>query len=92
MLKSKDQATAALVKFKAEAENFVGQQIKILHSDHGGEFLSAAFAGICEAAGINRHLTAPYSPQQNGVVERRNRMVVEMARTIMKSMKILGRY
>ena len=36
MLKSKDQATAALVKFKAEAENSVGQQIKVLHFDHGG--------------------------------------------------------
>ena len=52
----------------------------------------APFVGICEAVGIKRHLTAPYSPQQNGVVERRNRMVVEMARTMMRSMKILGRY
>ena len=54
--------------------------------------MSAAFVGICEATGIKRHLTTPYSPQQNGVVEHRNRTVVEMARTMMRSMKILGRY
>ena len=54
--------------------------------------MSAIFADICEVAGIRRHLTAPYSPQQNGVVERRNRTVVEMARTMLKSMNIPGRY
>jgi hypothetical protein len=37
-------------------------------------------------------LTAPFTPQQNGVVERRNRTVMEMARSIMKSMKVPGRF
>ena len=43
---------------------------------------------LCEASGINRHLTAPYSPQQNGVVERRNRTLMEMTRSILKGMKV----
>nr|GEZ37991.1 retrotransposon protein, putative, unclassified [Tanacetum cinerariifolium] len=38
--------------------------------------------------GLKRHFTAPYSPQQNGVVERRNRSVIEMARSVMKSMEV----
>jgi len=72
VLKTKDQASSAFAKFKAEAENSLGQKIKMVRSDRGGEFLSAAFKDICEQAGIKRQLIAPYSPQQNGVVERRN--------------------
>ena len=73
ILKSKDQAAAAFAKFKVAAENKLGHKVKVLRSDRGGEFLSGIFRNICELAGINRQLTAPYSPQQNGVVERRNR-------------------
>lgn len=91
VLKSKDQARAAFIKFKAEAENFTEHKIKTLRSDRGGEFLSSQFAEVCEKAGIRRHLTAPYSPQQNGVVERRNRTVMEMAQSLLKSMKVPGR-
>jgi hypothetical protein len=88
MLKSKDQACEAFVKFKAETENQTGERIKVLRSDRGGEFLSGVFAGVCENAGIKRQLTAPYTPQQNGVVERRNRIVVEMARSMLKGMNV----
>jgi transposase InsO family protein len=63
-----------------------------VRSDRGGEFLAVAFKEICEEAGIRRQLTAPFTPQQNGVVERRNRTVMEMARSIMKSMKVPGRF
>ena len=43
-------------------------------------------------AGIKRQFTAPYSPQQNGVVERRNRTVMEMARSLMKGMGVPARF
>ena len=92
MLRSKDQACDAFVKYKSETENQTGHKIKILRSDRGGEFLSSIFASICEEAGIKRQLTAPYSPQQNGVVERRNRTVMEMSRSMLKCMKIPGRF
>lgn len=91
MLQSKDQAHDAFVKYKAEVENVTGCKIKTLRSDRGGEFLAKVFAKICEQARIRRHLTAPYSPQQNGVVERRNRSVMEMTRALLKSMKVPGR-
>ena len=67
----------------------------MLRSDRGGEFLAGAFQDVCEKAGIRHHFTAPYSPQQNGVVERKNRTVMEMARALLKkhesSREILGR-
>jgi hypothetical protein len=92
MLKCKDQAYDAFVKYKAETENQTSCKIKTLRSDRGGEFLSSIFSGVCESAGIKRQLTAPFSPQQNGVVERRNRTVVEMARCMLKGMKISRRF
>jgi hypothetical protein len=90
ILKTKDQTCAAFVKYKAEAENGLGHKIKMVRSDRGGEFLSGAFRDVCELAGIQRQFTAPYSPQQNGVVERRNRTVMEMSRAILKSMSVPG--
>jgi hypothetical protein len=92
LLKSKDQAVEAFVKYKAEVENFSECRIKTLRSDRGGEFLAGLFAGVCEQAGIKRQLTAPYTPQQNGVVERKNRTVMEMARSLLKSMRVPGRF
>ena len=62
LLKNKDQACDAFVRYKAEVENITGCRIKTLRSDRGGEFLAGVFAGVCEQAGIRRHLTAPYSP------------------------------
>lgn len=48
--------------------------------------MSNEFKAYCEDNGIERHFTAPYTPQQNGVVERRNRTVVEMTRCFLKEM------
>jgi hypothetical protein len=92
MLKTKDQAVEAFVKYKAEAENCTGNKIKTVRSDRGGEFLAHAFQDICVQAGIRRQFTAPFTPQQNGVVERKNRTVMEMARALLKSMSMPGRY
>lgn len=56
--------------------------------DRGGEFMSNEFKAYCEKEGITRQYTAPYTPQQNGVVERRNRTMMEMARSYLKEMKM----
>ena len=60
-------------------ENQSGNRIKVLRTDKGGEFLSQEFNLSCEAHGIHRELTTPNTPKQNGIVERKNRTVVEMA-------------
>lgn len=69
-------------------ENESQHKVKVFRTDRGGEFLSHQFNNHCEEAGILRHLTTPYIPQQNGVVERRNRTVVVMVRSFLKSMKL----
>ncbi|GKA34078.1 zinc finger, CCHC-type containing protein [Tanacetum coccineum] len=57
----------------------------MLRTDRGGEFTSNEFMQYCKENGIARQLTAPYSPQQNGVVERRNRTIMSMTRCMMKA-------
>lgn len=60
------------------------EKIKTLRTDRGGEFVSHEFTRYCEDAGIARQFTTPYTPQQNGLVERKNRTVVAMARSFLK--------
>jgi transposase InsO family protein len=54
------------------------------------EFNSTAFSDFCEENGVKHFTTVPYTPQQNGVVERRNQTIVEMARCLLKAMAVPG--
>jgi hypothetical protein len=56
----------------------------VLCTDNGGEFMVAEFTSYCANEGVQRHYSALYSPQQNGIIERRNQMVVGMARALLK--------
>lgn len=88
LLKEKGEAFERFKKLKACIEQEAGVSIKTLRTDRGGEFTSREFNTFCEENGIQRHLTAPYSPQQNGVVERRNRTILEMTRSVLKHMSV----
>lgn len=70
LLKEKSEAFKKFKTFKSLVEEEVKTKIQTFRTDRGGEFVSKEFNEFCEAVGIKRHLTAPYSPQQNGVVER----------------------
>ena len=85
LLTSKDEAAEAIRRFKARAEADSGKRLRVLRTDRGGEFTAVEFASYCAGEGVARQLTAPYSPQQNGVVERRNQTIVGMARSMMKA-------
>nr|GEX85959.1 retrovirus-related Pol polyprotein from transposon TNT 1-94 [Tanacetum cinerariifolium] len=63
-------------------------KLRMLRTDRGGEFTSNEFTKYCKENRIARQLLAPYSPQQNGVVERRNRTVISTTRSMMKAMKL----
>ncbi|GJZ28932.1 retrovirus-related pol polyprotein from transposon TNT 1-94 [Tanacetum coccineum] len=80
-LNEKSQAFKAFKKFKAMVEKEKGLKIKSMRSDRGGEFLSKEFNKFCEDNGIRRFLTAPYSSQQNGVVERKNKTILNMCQS-----------
>ncbi|KAL8100917.1 hypothetical protein AgCh_032970 [Apium graveolens] len=86
IIKRKDEAFGMFKKFRAQVENGAEKRIKTFRTDHGGEFNSNEFKTFYEDAGIERHFTAPYTPQQNGVVERRNRTVIKMTRCFLKEM------
>lgn len=72
LLSTKGKAFEKFKNFKAIVEKESKATIKTLRTDRGGELTSNEFNSYCEEHGIQRHLTAPYTPQQNGVVERRN--------------------
>ena len=63
LLTSKDEAVAAIKKFKMRAEVESGKKLRVLRTDRGGEFTSVEFAAYCADQGVVRHHTTPYSPQ-----------------------------
>nr|CAE01619.3 OSJNBa0042L16.8 [Oryza sativa Japonica Group] len=67
----------------AEVENQLERKIKRLRSDRGGEYFSNEFASFCEEFGIIHERTPPYSPQSNGVAERKNRTLTEMVNAML---------
>ncbi|XP_058000540.1 uncharacterized protein LOC110654465 [Hevea brasiliensis] len=83
-LKYKPETFENFRKFKAMVEKQSGQCIKALRTDRGGEFLSKEFNHFCEENGICRELMAPYTLEKNGVAERKNHTIVEMARSLLK--------
>ena len=68
--------------FKTMIELQTCQRICAIRSDRGGEFLSLKFTKLCESTGIVRQLTNANTPEQNGVAERANRKLLEMARSM----------
>nr|GEX83346.1 zinc finger, CCHC-type [Tanacetum cinerariifolium] len=84
-LSTKDQAFDTFKEFKKTIENELRTTLKMFRTDRGGEFNSSEFTQYCKENGIARQLTAPYSPQQNGVVERRNRTIMSTTRCMMKA-------
>ena len=81
-MKKKSEVFGKFKEFKALIENHSERRIKTLRSDHGGEYTSTQFEAFCKEAGIKRELTTPYNPQHNGVVERKNRTIMEAVKTV----------
>lgn len=65
-------------KFKAWFETQNNYKIQVITSDNGIEYTSKRFNGFCEDTGIEYQLTTPYAPWHNRVMERKNKMVIEM--------------
>ncbi|KAG8472606.1 hypothetical protein CXB51_034394 [Gossypium anomalum] len=78
-LKNKSEVVQAFLKFKTVAETETGCKLKFIRSDNGSEYISAQFQAICARAGIKHQLTNVYTPQQNGVSERKNKSLLDMA-------------
>ncbi|KAL4348199.1 hypothetical protein GQ457_17G003570 [Hibiscus cannabinus] len=84
VLKEKSEALAKFKEFKAVAEKQSGQFVKILRSDRGSEYTKNLLEDFCKEHGIIHQLTVRYTPQQNGVAERKNRTILDMERSMVK--------
>lgn len=80
---TKNQVADYFREFKAEVELLHGAKIKALRSDNGGEYIGKSLVDQLHEAGIQHQTTAPYAPQQNGIAERKNRTLCEMARCLL---------
>ena len=85
LLKQKLEAFEAFKSFKAQAEREKELKLICLRTDNDGEFTSKEFISFCSEHGIQRHFSTPYTPQQNGVVERKNRTILDMTRAMLKN-------
>jgi hypothetical protein len=86
-LKSKSEVFTVFCNFKALLENQFGKTIKALRTDNGGKYVSKQFSDYLEKNGIEHRMAVPYNPQQNGLAERVNLSLCEMARCQMYEAK-----
>lgn len=82
---NKDEALDMFKAYKVEVENQLDRKIKIIRSDRGGEYELNIFLEFCTFHGIIHQTTAPYTPQQNGVAERKNRTFRDMINSMINS-------
>ena len=82
-MKHKSEVAQIFWKFKIHVENESCCKIQTIRSDNGKQYTSATFNQFCEESRIHHQLTAPYTPQQNGVSERRNRYILETTRCML---------
>ena len=76
------------LEWKALVENTSGHKLKILHTDNGGEFTSTKFEEFLKSKGVCHECTVPKMPEQNGVVERLNRNLVEKVHLMLIDSKL----
>lgn len=91
-MNEKSESFTHFKAFKNMIEMESSMKIKCLRTDRGGEFISNVFNDFCVDAGIKRNLTTAYTPQQNGIVERKNRTIMNMVRSMLSCKDIPKRF
>ncbi|MFQ1046227.1 DDE-type integrase/transposase/recombinase, partial [Acinetobacter sp. NIOH-H-8] len=82
-LAKKDETTQILIEHVKLLDKGSKDKVKVIRSDNGTEFKNATMKEFCKERGLNQEFFAPGTPQQNGVVERKNRTLIEAARTML---------
>ena len=83
LLKKKSEAAGHIKYYRAAMEAATGKKMQEIRTDRGREFVNKELGAYLKEAGIRHNLSAPYTPQQNGVAERANRTVIEAARSML---------
>ncbi|GJY64104.1 putative ribonuclease H-like domain-containing protein [Tanacetum coccineum] len=87
-LATKDETSGILKSFITGIENLVDHKVKVIRCDNGTEFKNREMNQFCEMKGILRQFSVARTPQQNRVAERRNRTLIEAARTMLADSKL----
>ncbi|GJS02298.1 putative ribonuclease H-like domain-containing protein, partial [Tanacetum coccineum] len=82
-LATKDETSSILQNFIRQIENQLNHRVKIIRSDNGTEFKNKDMLEFCRNKGIKQEYSNARTPQQNGVVERMNRTLIEATRTML---------
>ncbi|GJT89959.1 putative ribonuclease H-like domain-containing protein [Tanacetum coccineum] len=82
-LRTKDETSGILKDFIRQIQNQLNQKVKTIRCDNGTEFKNRDFIEFCGSKGIKREYSNARTPQQNGVAERKNRTLIEAARTML---------
>jgi len=83
LLNTKDEALHYFEVYKAEVENQLEKKIKRLRSDRGGEYFSQEFTSFYDEHEIIHERTPPYSPESNGITERKNRTLIDLVNAML---------
>ncbi|GJZ28071.1 putative ribonuclease H-like domain-containing protein, partial [Tanacetum coccineum] len=86
-LTTKDETSGILKTFITEIENQLDHKVKVIRSDNGTAFKNSIMNQFCEMKRIKRDFSVAKTPQQNGVAERKNRTLIEAARTMLVDSK-----
>jgi hypothetical protein len=91
-LQDKSETQGTLKCFLRRAQNEFELRVKKIRNDNGSEFKNLQVEEYLEEEGIKHEFSAPYTPQQNGVVERKNRSLIDMARMMLGEYKTPERF
>jgi transposase InsO family protein len=91
-LQDKSETQGTLKRFLRRAQNEFELKVKKIRSNNGSEFKNLQVEEYLEEEGIKHEFSAPYTPQQNSVVERKNMTLIDMARTMLGEFKTPERF
>nr|GEU37551.1 retrovirus-related Pol polyprotein from transposon TNT 1-94 [Tanacetum cinerariifolium] len=87
-LATKDETSGLFKSFITKIENLVDHKVKVIRCDNGTKFKNREINQFCEIKGILRQFSVARTPQQNGVVKRKNKTLIEAARTMLANSKL----
>ncbi|GKB02595.1 retrovirus-related pol polyprotein from transposon TNT 1-94 [Tanacetum coccineum] len=87
-LKKKSDAAECIMSFIRKMENLNEVRVKELRSDNGTEFKNHKLEEFCDEKGISQNFSYPCTPEQNGVADTRNKILIEAVRTMLNSVKL----
>jgi transposase InsO family protein len=91
-LQDKSEIQEVLKKFLKRAQNKFDAKVKKIRNDNDTEFKNTQVEDFLDEEGIKHEFSTPYTPQQNRVAERKNRTLIEMARTMLDEYKTLDQF